>query len=401
MVVIMIAIYLILFITSLLFYILYEGAFSFYLFCFVLLMPLILNLLLAHCKKNITVDFVEAQQTACRKDKIPIVIKTVNLSRIPIPNCIITVAYTNCIKNETETFKINTPLFPKNTQYLTVNLTAKHYGMINLKISAVKIVDIFRIFKRKIKLVHDSGRLSACSVAVFPDLITLENNVSDYSDMGLDTNSYSKFKKGDDPSEIFDIHEYAEGDKISRIHWKLTAKQDKTMVKDYSLPITNSILIAVDLSLKEKKSEKSLLMYDTIIETVSSLSMHLTENDCPHKVMWYDKLNQKNVKCDVCDADNCRYMINQLLKAQMFDETRTAELLDDENSKYGHLIYCTTEYNENLYGLFNDCDISYRYTVLTALSAGSEKIPEFESENYRVVSVAANAVSESLQDICL
>ena len=106
--------------------------------------------------------------------------------------------------------------------------------------------------------------------------------------MGLETDDYSKTSKGDDPSEIFDIHEYHDGDKINRIHWKLTAKQDKTMVKDYSLPISNSIVLMADLHL-DTNTDDYMLIYDTLVEAIASISYYLIENDTPHKVVWYDK----------------------------------------------------------------------------------------------------------------
>ena len=44
-----------------------------------------------------------------------------------------------------------------------------------------------------------------------------------------DSPEFSKVKSGDDPSEIFDLHPYREGDAVNLIHWKLTEKMDKAL----------------------------------------------------------------------------------------------------------------------------------------------------------------------------
>ena len=58
--------------------------------------------------------------------------------------------------------------------------------------------------------------LAKVPFTIVPDYIPIENNIANYAEMGLETDDYSKTSKGDDPSEIFDIHEYHDGDKINR-----------------------------------------------------------------------------------------------------------------------------------------------------------------------------------------
>ena len=56
---------------------------------------------------------------------------------------------------------------------------------------------------------------------------------------GFDMESfrYSGARPGDDPGETFDIREYQEGDSIRQIHWKLTGKLDKMMIRQRSFPV--------------------------------------------------------------------------------------------------------------------------------------------------------------------
>lgn len=402
----MIVIYIILVIAAAMFYILYVGAFSFYLFSFVAVLTIVLNLLLAHVRKRIKVTFLESQYSSCRKEKLPVIIKAENMSSVPVPNCIISIAYTSKLKSKTETFKINTPIFPKNAQYLTINISSIHYGTVNLKIKEIKIIDMLKIFRRKIKASQTDIMLTECNITITPDFIKLNNPVCDYSDMGLEADNYSKHKKGDDPSEIFDIHEYNEGDKISRIHWKLTAKQDKIMVKDYSLPITNSILICVDLYFgQDDRSDEFLNQYDTVIETAAALSMHLCEIECPHMVLWFDDKTMQKTACRVSDTDDYRYMINNLLKAQISSKRNVllSEFDNEACEKYGHFLYCTADYTDKLAELIPLSGTAFKYSVLAIESNTSDrKITRNENDGiYSVVSVFPDKISESIENICL
>ena len=58
----MLVLYIILFIASIFFYILYVGSFSFYLFAFLLVMPIILFVMLKKMSKKISVGFVNTQK---------------------------------------------------------------------------------------------------------------------------------------------------------------------------------------------------------------------------------------------------------------------------------------------------------------------------------------------------
>lgn len=398
----MIVIYIILFITSIFFYILYRGAFSFYLLGFLIILPIVLNILLSYCRKKVRVSFVNTNLMTCKNEKTPITIKVENNSSVPIPNCIITVIYSNRLFGKAEKLKVNTPVFPKNTQYLTLNMTSSHYGTIDLKITSVKLVDFLKFFKRKIPV---SGISSETTVYIAPQFFQLSNDIADYSNLGLESESYSKIKSGDDPSEIFDIHEYHDGDKINRVHWKLTAKSDKTMVKDFSLPITNSIMIAMDLSMSSDADDEQMDLYDSMLETVSSLSMYLTENECPHKVIWYSKEKSDNEVSCISDIEDYREMINKLLFASPAEKRNLVlDILNAEqydNVKVGHMIFCTAHYDDTVFNKLSSSESAVRYTVLSMCNDAKEVRSESENGGSTVISVPPNRIAESIDYLCL
>jgi hypothetical protein len=364
-------------------------------------MPIILFVMLKKMSKKISVGFVNTQKTAGRSSKIPVVLRLQNRSKLPVANMIIEIEYYNTLDGDKNTMKINTPLYPDDVQYLTLHVSAKHYGTVRMNIKRCRIVDMLKLFKIRVSTDAASRLFSESTFTIVPDYIPIENNIANYAEMGLETDDYSKTSKGDDPSEIFDIHEYHDGDKINRIHWKLTAKQDKTMVKDYSLPISNSIVLMADLHL-DTNTDDYMLVYDTLVEAIASISYYLIENDTPHKVVWYDKKKDNSEVVNVTGEESARLLISLLLQASVYDEPDLSMINyinEPERYKCGHLMYFSPAYNSNLSGVMNDNDLAFRYSYM--LITNKKKDDVINDEFAEVVNITAKHVAESIQEICL
>ncbi len=392
----MIVIYLILFTVALLFYILYEGAFSFYLFCFVASYPFIFGVIMLLIRRNLKIGFETVEQSSPKGSSVPVNIIIDNDSRLPVPNCDITVKYKAELGQQTESFKIHTPIFPNNTQVLTLRLSYKHYGSLKVEISKVRIFDMLKIIRLRIK---PKTGLNATRIVVFPDHIPIENKINNYSELGLESESFSKNKKGDDPSEIFDIHAYNEGDKISRIHWKLSAKEDDMMVKDYSLPITNGVLIALDFS-GLSFSFKDLDIIDTMIDTAAALSLHLAENEMTHSILWCTGTNEGYQKITVNDFESyilaIRLLVNDSLKKA---STAPADVLSDlynGSTACAHVLYITNGLSDSTKNKLMESGYSYKYTVLDPSASNDSG---YTDGSFVYAPLAVNAIAESIENI--
>ena len=394
--------YSILLIASVLFYILYEHAFSFYLFAFLLATPIVQFILTLYTAKRTDVSFTDLQNTASRASKLPLRIRVVNNSLLPCANLYIEIEYYNMLEGQKNTMKINTPVYPKESHQMTLHVSGVHCGTVRFRIKKCKVSDMLRLFSIKLRYPHEEEITKNCTLTILPDYTPLENGISNYSEGGIETDEYSKTTKGDDPSEIFDIRDYIEGDKMNRIHWKLTAKQNKTMVKEYSLPISNSIVLIVDLY-KDKKSGSDLLLFDSLIESVASLSQHMLENNTPHRVIFYDRAHSSVNDMIINDEDTHNELVRMLLRTQLSDEPDLA-LIDYVNSKEnyrcGHIIYISANYSPNAAEVMNDADLAFRYTYLL-MTESSRITGELYNEFAQIIPVYPGKLAESIQDLYL
>lgn len=114
-------------------------------------------------------------------------------------------------------------------------------GIRNVTVSGVILFDYLKLFKRVIKINKE------IKIIVVPKVYGIDpecmNDAGDFED---ESENFSEIQPGDDPSEIFDIRDYETGDRLSRIHWKLSTKMNKVMVKEYSKPLPDGIVMCMD-----------------------------------------------------------------------------------------------------------------------------------------------------------
>lgn len=114
-------------------------------------------------------------------------------------------------------------------------------GIKNVTIASVTIFDYLKIFKW-VKRIKQSIR-----IIVVPKVYDVNSSDLDEGwNFDGESEYFSANKPGDDPSEIFDIRDYEPGDRLARIHWKLSVKRNTLMIKEYSKPLPDGVVLLMD-----------------------------------------------------------------------------------------------------------------------------------------------------------
>ena len=90
---------------------------------------------------------------------------------------------------------------------------------------------------------------------------------------------------GDDPSETLKLREYQKGDRMNRIHWKLSAKNDELIVAELGMPMGCNIVIFLDGELSSMAKEGQR----TYWEIIHSIAQEILEHECAYYLVWKDK----------------------------------------------------------------------------------------------------------------
>ncbi len=85
------------------------------------------------------------------------------------------------------------------------------------------------------------------SVYVLPQHRTGSIQIDETADMGLESAVYSTEKPGGDPSEIFQLRDYREGDSRRSVHWKLSSRMNRLIVREFGLPLNPLLHFLLEL----------------------------------------------------------------------------------------------------------------------------------------------------------
>ena len=272
-------IYFFIIIGTFLFAILYSDYFPLAIFIITLVLPIILNIIIRIIKNSISLDIKSIDVVQNKNDGIEVKLLIKNNSIFPAVNGELKLCYYNKFSGNKEIEYINFPINSKETESINFKIKSKYCGKLIIEIQSLKIYD-YLTFSSVKKKVNKSKE-----VIVLPQIYDINFSSNATNINSLDGEIFSKDKAGDDPSEVFNVREYVEGDKIQRIHWKLSSKVDNVMIKEYSQPIVNDSIIIVEFC----ESENNINTIQGIIETAISLSHMLLSYNYIHYICWYDK----------------------------------------------------------------------------------------------------------------
>lgn len=306
--------YLIILIGSVLFYVMFKDDFSFYVLTLVLTIPPILLVSLILLRRKVSVSLSCSKQVIHFGSECPVFLIIRNTSLMPVSCLKITLGYRNCLDGKEHEIVITAPAHLSNTDNIRLMLSSSYCGKIDVYIKKVRIYDFIKLFSMKLKV-----KAQPASFLIYPKLEAVEPAVSYYSNPYSESDSFSKHKPGDDSSEIFGLHDYTPGDRINRIHWKASAKEDKLIVKDYSLPLGNNIAFFICVSKKDAKDKTAALeSYSLAMSALASVSISLCDNEVSHTVF----INAANgyEAINITKEDELSSLLAQCLSSELTGE---------------------------------------------------------------------------------
>lgn len=240
----------------------------------------------------------------------------------------------------------------KRTVYYDIPITSKYCGRIDLRVESCKLYDWFDVSYRTIQ-VFKEGCCYEYPKEVFQELY----DVKDSSSEGEET-TY-KHVAGYDVSEILQIKEYHQGDNIKNIHWKLSAKAGKVLVKELDCPNDNSVLVLFDYVKKDNKDGN-----DNIITAVSNISQELMKQQIGHTVYRMNTSEECVVYREVFEYDEFDILQQELLETEARDSVyKVSDYVIDHGvlKRYAKIIYVTAKNEENDSDLINmeQCAVIY------------------------------------------
>ena len=293
------------------FFILYKDILSLVLFCVIIALPMLL-LLFALVTRFCTKVKISIDPPVTSSDAT-IIVSVNNRSPFSISAIVLKFSVFNTFLKVSHKCEFSLSCDPFCNKDFVYKLTSDHVGSLDIKIKKVYICDYFHMFRLPIKLnMHET-----VTFIPEPDAIDIAVRPNNFAEG--ESNIFSKHKPGDDPSEMFDVREYVGGDKINRMHWKLSAKTDLLMIKDYSLPISQSVLLLFDTFIGNNVIEAPYLI-DDAVKALFDISYDMIQKSIYHKICFYDNTKADFTLVDVANQDDLYSAIGRLLSVGMCNE---------------------------------------------------------------------------------
>jgi len=228
-------------------------------------------------KYAVSAEFSVKNNVVRKNDKIPVYLTVTNSSVLPVPRMKVHI----CIRQEGgRSQKICSAACAADSHgrtHMTFYLETDRCGVTGLQVSGVTVRDYLGLFKMKRRC--DAG----AEVIVIPEIYPVSLSVlSDFRYFTGEGDVFSETEAGDDPSEVFEIREYRPGDKIQKIHWKLSARMDALYVRDYSEPSGYAIALVGDF----KSAAPEETDEDAVMSALFSVSVQLVSDGYTHYFAW-------------------------------------------------------------------------------------------------------------------
>lgn len=193
---------------------------------------------------------------------------------MPVSNVVVTVRCRNLRTGETEQIDVTKSLRPKGKAEEIIKVIPSHAGKYEISIESAGVSDPLQLWQRKIAA---EDRLY---ITVMPTLFDMDLLVTSSSSAMPESYSYIDGRNGNDPGEVRGIREYVPGDSIKNIHWKLSSKVDKLLVKEMGLPITDQFLVildnAADVGLNPDALDAIASVFRSVLNTLMSEGVDFT-----------------------------------------------------------------------------------------------------------------------------
>ena len=191
-------------------------------------------------------------------------------TRLPFGKTVMWLELTNAVTGETQKKRI---AFRGSGAW---TLQSAYCGCIECRTAGVWCYDLFGILPVRIPCKAKKR------IVVMPDTFPIEMETVLTRSNQDDCTEYAPDKKGTDRTETLQIRDYVPGDPLQQIHWKLSSKLDRLIVRDPAQPVDRELMVFLEQSDEARTAAQA----DALMEAVVSVCQALGEAGQPFRLAW-------------------------------------------------------------------------------------------------------------------
>ena len=169
---------------------------------------------------------------------------------------------------------LSTLLLPRKSEVLSVPIKCPYRGLYQLGFTQLEATDIFGLITITVPFTVYHNK--PVDLLVYPQVreIAPGSLVNREMEGTKDTTQ----TRSEELSSIAEIRDYREGDPLKRIHWKLSARHKKFLIKEFDGSLVTDSLILVDCTEHRLEGEEAAQFEDTVAECAATFCKRMTDD---------------------------------------------------------------------------------------------------------------------------
>lgn len=288
----------------------------------------------------------EAFDAVCQRgETVKAAIKIANRSALMCPKIRVDLYVSDFFGGEDTAFSSTFVLYGKSEAEFPLEIKMDHIGVYTAGVKLLRIYDFLGVFSISMKSDNNFA------VTVLPKLYQTEDVHLD--DRQLTESQNLQKSVISDGFDYTGVREYALGDSMKRIHWKLSSHSSTYMTKITESSRKSDLTVIIDFVTVSLDRQILPNIYDCLIETALSLTKQAASKDVESSLLFVgrDRELVRVAPKGEQDYENLVRMMPVIYSDQDSDILDGAGILEKEkhlNNKSSNLILCTSKVNDQL-----------------------------------------------------
>ena len=308
-----------------LFFIFFNGYLSFFVLLFLAALPVVSLLWLLLSFRQVRIVLSASAPAAEKREPFSFRIQAQGGRLLPAPCLRLVISLENSLGGEAVRETLYFPFCGRQTAEQPCR--SGWCGKITCRAVKASALDFLQLFSLPVRLPAPSAVFVLPSREPAPAGISENSMLPGFGDLIVPT------LPGSDFSEPFEVREYREGDPLHRIHWKLTQKTGRIMVREGNRPAGRAIRFLLEYGPAPRET-------DCVLEAFARLAFLLLEHGIGAQVFW--TAGEELCAGDFGQEEEAGELLALLLSARpAAGFTSLESYLAEEMPRCAHLVYIT------------------------------------------------------------
>lgn len=190
-----------------------------------------------------------------------------------------------------------------------IEMDAPHCGVLKVEASKLELCDLLGLWT-----VRSFPRLESAQVAVVPRAEHPAHALAPIAQRACESSPLPQSPHDNEtPPDIHDLRDYAPGDPLHAVHWKVSARRETLVTRVYRDDTFDAATLFVDTSYPHEQALETADAHDAVLETAANIVQGLVMSGVSCTVTWRD--GESLERRAVCSADEASQLGRDLALA--------------------------------------------------------------------------------------